>query len=628
MQPASSSTVLAYWRLTEARIVSYETMADAEGTINEQYDIAPLKSVTYGFSDIDPLGVIVGNIEFTWNLTTGAASTVTTGTVTGFQFLLGDVDISDLAPVITPPPLPGDYNIDGSVDAADYVVWRNGLGTTYTPDDYNVWRTNFGRTVGSGTATHLAASDSQAANSGVPEPASHSLLLLAAVCSFFVRRRPHRIYYAYDPGDTAVRRYILIHCLSTAMGFILSTEPALAIGTTPPSWKPRETVTSTLAAYTAMIGADRSLAYDHHGNPGIAFFEHVFHGLRYARRVPGAGWVHAVIDTGFSTGSYPSLAYDRYERPAISYHDRRTDGDLKYAHLSGSAWLLETVDITGNMGDHTSLAFDLLGQPAIAYHDNTNTSLKYVQDTDGDFSLIDETPVTVVNQFDEGHWASLVFDPWNRPMITHWDFTNSDLRFSVQEPGIGWVTATVDSTLTTGWYPSIAIDPDTGFPSIAYYDTANTALRYAAWDGDAWNLTTLDGFFGIDAGEYPSLAFDPADGNPAIAYYDRSFGNLKLAWHDGSIWRTQTVDSVGNVGLSPSLAFNNYGSGFPSIAYFNDGVGGTGQLFFIEDPPAVPEPASVMLLAIGLSVAGTLRVLSARRNCNGHGRLPERESIP
>ena len=30
----------------------------------------------------------------------------------------------------------GDFNTDGTVDAADYVVWRNGLGTTYAQNDY------------------------------------------------------------------------------------------------------------------------------------------------------------------------------------------------------------------------------------------------------------------------------------------------------------------------------------------------------------------------------------------------------------------------------------------------------------------------------------------------------------
>ena len=49
----------------------------------------------------------------------------------------------------------GDYNNNGVVDAADYVLWRNG-GTLQNdptpgvqPGDYAVWRANFGKTGGS-----------------------------------------------------------------------------------------------------------------------------------------------------------------------------------------------------------------------------------------------------------------------------------------------------------------------------------------------------------------------------------------------------------------------------------------------------------------------------------------------
>lgn len=57
------------------------------------------------------------------------------------------------------PPLPGDYNGNGIVDAADYVVWRKNVGQSNTlpgdvspgsvdASDYNVWRSNFGATAG------------------------------------------------------------------------------------------------------------------------------------------------------------------------------------------------------------------------------------------------------------------------------------------------------------------------------------------------------------------------------------------------------------------------------------------------------------------------------------------------
>ncbi|MCA9258376.1 MAG: hypothetical protein KDA61_04205, partial [Planctomycetales bacterium] len=40
----------------------------------------------------------------------------------------------------------GDFNGDGSVDAADYSAWRDGLGTLYSQQDYRDWRENFGKT--------------------------------------------------------------------------------------------------------------------------------------------------------------------------------------------------------------------------------------------------------------------------------------------------------------------------------------------------------------------------------------------------------------------------------------------------------------------------------------------------
>jgi Spherulation-specific family 4 len=52
-----------------------------------------------------------------------------------------------------------DYNSNGVVDAADYVVWRK---TDGTQTGYNTWRENFGATMGGGADSN--------ANSAVPEP--------------------------------------------------------------------------------------------------------------------------------------------------------------------------------------------------------------------------------------------------------------------------------------------------------------------------------------------------------------------------------------------------------------------------------------------------------------------------
>ena len=88
------------------------------------------------------------------------------------------------------PELPGDFNEDATVDAADYVVWRSGSGTTYTQADYDVWRANFGQTIGSGGT--LPSADSLPA---VPEP---STALVVFVGSLALAARCRR-----DPCQTA-----------------------------------------------------------------------------------------------------------------------------------------------------------------------------------------------------------------------------------------------------------------------------------------------------------------------------------------------------------------------------------------------------------------------------------------
>jgi hypothetical protein len=82
---------------------------------------------------------------------------------------------------VAPAGVPGDYNDNGIVDGADYVLWRNGgplQNEVDTPGsvnaaDYTAWRARFGNTSGSGTGLGGAV--------GVPEPSTITLGLCFGV---------------------------------------------------------------------------------------------------------------------------------------------------------------------------------------------------------------------------------------------------------------------------------------------------------------------------------------------------------------------------------------------------------------------------------------------------------------
>jgi hypothetical protein len=98
-----------------------------------------------------------------------------------------------LADAPLPPLLVGDFNSDGIVDAADYTVWRDTLGTSGTElaadangdqlvdgGDYDLWRQNFGQ---------VLAPAASIAPVAVPEPTTLLLACCAVAGATIGRRR-------------------------------------------------------------------------------------------------------------------------------------------------------------------------------------------------------------------------------------------------------------------------------------------------------------------------------------------------------------------------------------------------------------------------------------------------------
>jgi hypothetical protein len=126
----------------------------------------------------------IDSIEFAlFGNGSGNGGTGSAGSPTGArEFFFNDLRIEAAG-------VSGDYNRNGLVDAADYIIWRHTFGQSVPQGsgadgdnnglidlpDFDVWRSNFGAT--SGTGTSVAT---------IPEPSS--ALLLAATMSLWLSR--------------------------------------------------------------------------------------------------------------------------------------------------------------------------------------------------------------------------------------------------------------------------------------------------------------------------------------------------------------------------------------------------------------------------------------------------------
>lgn len=151
-----------------------------DGTTTWSASLSPLLTAPWffdGFS-LDSFGVII-------RTTSGA---VRNGV---FTFAISDLTYTGGTAL---PGVPGDYNSNGVVDDADYVLWRKGVaplanevdttggaGVTNALD-YTAWRARFGNVSGSGSGSGLGPG-------AVPEPTTAVLILLAGLATVGSWRR-------------------------------------------------------------------------------------------------------------------------------------------------------------------------------------------------------------------------------------------------------------------------------------------------------------------------------------------------------------------------------------------------------------------------------------------------------
>lgn len=275
-------------------------------------------------------------------------------------------------------------------------------------------------------------------------------------------------------------------------------------------------------------------------------------------------WSPQILDEDSVVAGTTSIDVGADGSVHIAYLDVNGGEDqLRYAIWDGDEWSFELVD-TGRVGWHCSLRLAPDGTPVVTHYAFSDGDLRYSTRTD-------EGWVTEVVDADGavGRKSSLRWTAEGVPRISYHDTSNDDLKLATRS-GASWSLEVVDGADATGDYTSLALDSE-GAARIAYYRILSQSgdsggdLRFATETPEGWTLETVDSE-GV-VGHFVSMALD-GDDAAHISYRDDDSGTLKYATQAGDSWSVEIVDADGNLGdFNTALALD--GEGRPLVTYYD-----------------------------------------------------------
>ncbi len=377
-----------------------------------------------------------------------------------------------------------------------------------------------------------------------------------------------------------------------------------------PSWLQSQVYAGQVNAYVSTP----ALAFDHYGTPAVSWSLVSTLGMPntvYHSQLSGLGfWSHNALAAGSGLGLRTSLAFDRAERPAVAWVN--SDNTVKGRFNFGA---VQQIAANANADKPVlSLAYDLAGDLRGMYAATTPPAAGF---SSIGYSGSSFTSGPLFNIPGAGTIldAAITTDRRGlRHVIAREDIdsgASGGVLLASELSGGTWVsTRLLTARAVRG--VDIAVDPTDGRVALAYStfdETPNRSeLYYAKFNGISLETTQVFSS-STDSFEDLSLAFDPADGRPAVAFERQvhpSYTNqLQFAYLNASSqWMTSVVDdsiskdAPAYMPRRPSLAFDDYGTSWPAIAY----VDSDGSLKVAFDPPA-PEPGTVLLLGLGILLA-------------------------
>ena len=325
-----------------------------------------------------------------------------------------------------------------------------------------------------------------------------------------------------------------------------------------------------------------------------------------------AEWFVGTVST--SGGQTPAISLDSSGLPRIAY-GRLAQG-AKYAEYNGTNWSTEFIyeayygsceyfDIITEESDVSHISFSYCGcvyyavqdpaldswsveWPLTSYGEWNSIGLSsqnypgicfysYVKNLQFEFWNGSQWTTQIVDAgTDTGNYNSMLREGANEAFVAYsMTQPTAGLKYANRDDSEVWHTVFVDTSMTEEPIGISLVRNGNGYPCVSY--TAPGELRYAEWDGSAWNVETVLSLATGDAKETganvydTSLALTQYD-HPRIAHCNLSGDSLSYSWNDGTGWQTESIFPVGGGGGDLDLALDSQDR--PHIAFCAGQSGG------------------------------------------------------
>jgi hypothetical protein len=388
--------------------------------------------------------------------------------------------------------------------------------------------------------------------------------------------------------------------------FTLAFGPPSAVATSgTPTWT--FSLVGSPGANTYVSTPD--LAFDHYGTPSVSWSlvstVGAANSVRHSQLLGLGIWDNRELLSASGAGIRTAHAFDRAERPSVAWinDNGSVQGQFNYA---GN----QTITASGAnvLAPTLSLYYDLAGSLRGTYGTSSAGAYWSIGFTAPNFNTASMTTVPGVSTVQD---AKMVVDHRGlRQLAARATLSGGGQALSLasEPPGGGgaWPSTNfVTADAVDG--VDVEVDPTDGRVAVAYTTftsaTNTSRLFYTKFDGGSTTTTqilstTSERYYDL------SLDFDRSDGRPAIAYERKvnatsaqelwfAFLNPSSVWQAGLVDATISSELFNGMPRGPSMAFDDYGTSWPAIAYTD----ADGSLRVAFDPP-VPEPATALLLGL------------------------------